>query len=105
MIRLLELKDISVLHERAENLQGKKAYDGKFEVVISQAAFKLPELLILGAPLLAENGILLAMKSANIGGELEAAKPDAAGLRLAASHNINLPLTGDERRILIYKKT
>lgn len=107
VIRTLGLQGITVLHDRAENLPGQATCRGNFGVVVSQAAFKLPQLLALSAPLLAGDGILLAMKSIHIDAELKEGKAaaTAAGLYLAASHNLTLPVTGDARRILIYKKT
>ncbi len=107
VIRTLELPGITVLHDRAENLPGQTACAGQFDVVVSQAAFKLPQLLVFGAPLLAADGVLLAMKSDHIEAELQEgeAAATAAGLCLAASHKLTLPLTGEARRILIYKKT
>ena len=106
VVRKLQLKDITVLHDRAENLLGDEACRGSFDALVSQATFKLPQLLALGAPFLAGGGVLIAMKSANIGAELAAAEPAAAaaGLSLAASRKLILPLTGDRRLILIYQK-
>jgi hypothetical protein len=48
----------------------------------------------------------MAMKSADIGGELALALPSAAtaGLLLTAAHALTLPVTGDRRQILIYTK-
>ncbi len=107
VVRKLQLKDITVLHDRAEKLLENTACRGSFDAVVSQAAFKLPQLLALGAPFLAGGGVLIAMKSVNIGAEMAAAEPAAAaaGLSLSASHDLILPITGDPRLILIYKKT
>lgn len=106
LIRTLKLTEITVIHGRAENLKTNESYLNNFDVVISKAAFKLPEFLLLGACCLAPSGILIAMKGENVREEVDAARPAAAasGLYLSGSHRVTLPITGDRRRILIYKK-
>src|SRR3972149_3208260 len=106
LIRTLQLPKITVIHGRAENLQTNGAYRNTFDVVISKAVFKLPEFLLLGACFLAPSGILIAMKGEKVREEIDAANPAAAasGLYLSGSHSVTLPVTGDRRRILIYKK-
>jgi 16S rRNA (guanine527-N7)-methyltransferase len=107
IIRTLQLTEITVLHERAENLPGQESCRNGFDVVISKAAFKLPQFLTLGSCLLRPGGILMAMKSADIDDELAEARQAAAaaGVLLTASHALTLPVTGDRRQILIYTKT
>jgi 16S rRNA (guanine527-N7)-methyltransferase len=106
ILRTLQLTDITVIHERAENLLNKDFCQHSFDVVISKAAFKLPQFLFLGAAFLHPGGILMAMKSADIGDELAEAQPVAvtAGLLLTASPALTLPVTGERRQILIYAK-
>jgi 16S rRNA (guanine527-N7)-methyltransferase len=106
ILRTLQLAEISVIHERAENLQSQESCRNSFDTVISKAAFKLPQLLTLGAAFLRPGGILMAMKGADISGELAEAQPAAAaaGLLLTSSHSLTLPVTGDRRQILIYAK-
>lgn len=106
VIRTLGLAGITVLHDRAENLPGLPGLARSFSVVISQAAFKLPQLVAFGVPLLAGDGILVAMKSDHIDAELQEGEraATAAGLYLDASHALTLPVTGEARRILIYRK-
>jgi 16S rRNA (guanine527-N7)-methyltransferase len=106
IIRMLQLTEITVIHERAENLPGQESCRNSFDAVISKAAFKLPQFLTLGASFLCPGGILMAMKSADIGDELAEAQSAAAtaGVLLTASHAMTLPVTGDRRQILIYTK-
>lgn len=107
IIRTLQITDIKVIHDRAEKLRKQETYRDSFEMVLSRAAFKLPEFIALGAFFLAPGGTLMAMKGADIRAELEEAEPAAAasGLYLSASHDLSLPLTGERRRILIYQKS
>lgn len=106
LIRMLQLTEITVIHERAENLLNQGGCRNSFDTVISKAAFKLPQFLTLGASFLRPGGVLMAMKSADIADELAEAQPaaDNAGMLLTASHALTLPVTGDRRQILIYTK-
>jgi len=106
ILRTLQLAEITVIHERAESLQKQESCRNSFDTVISKAAFKLPQLLTLGAAFLRPGGILMAMKGADISDELAEAQPaaTAAELSLTASHALTLPVTGDRRQILIYTK-
>lgn len=106
IIRTLQLTGVTVIHKRAESLRDDGSYRGSFDVVVSKAAFKLPQLLSLGAFFLAPEGILIAMKGAEIEKEKKEAESAAAeaGLYLAAFQVATLPVAGNRRTILIYKK-
>ena len=106
IIRSLSITDTTVIHNRAENLMEDEANRGFFEVVTSRATLKLPQLLQIGAFFLSQSGTLIAMKGKKSDTELaEAADISRTlGLRYIASHDITLPITGDFRRIIIYKK-
>jgi 16S rRNA G527 N7-methylase RsmG len=75
-------------------------------LVISKAAFNLPQFLRLGAFFLAPGGTLIAMKGAEAKEEVKEAVPTAteAGLCLSSSNNLILPVTSNRCTILIYKK-
>ena len=105
-IRKLGLTDISVVNSRAEVLIHEEGYRGAFDVVISRATFKIPHLLALGEPFLSSGGTLIAMKGKNADNELEGAA-DAirkTGLELTGCHAIELPITGESRKILCFNK-
>jgi 16S rRNA (guanine527-N7)-methyltransferase len=106
VVRTLQLTGMKVIHGRAEQIKEDAVYRGAFDTVISKAAFKLPQFLRLGAFFLAPGGVLIAMKGMDIHGEIKEAEATAAvsGLHLSASQVVTLPLTGDQRRLLIYKK-
>lgn len=106
VVRTLALTDVNVLHDRVENLILQERYREKFDIIVSQAAFKLPDLIMYASPLLAREGMLVAMKSVHVEaeqaeGELVAA---ANGFVLDSSHDLALPLAGGRRLILIYKR-
>jgi 16S rRNA (guanine527-N7)-methyltransferase len=105
-IRTLQLTEMTVIHGRAEKLIKEERCGESFSVVISKAAFNLPDFLRLGAFFLAPGGLLIAMKGMDINQEMKEAEPAAAvaGLHLSSSQTLVLPLTGNQRMILIYKK-
>jgi 16S rRNA (guanine527-N7)-methyltransferase len=106
VIRSLDLTDAVVIHNRAEFLMEDETCRGFFQIVTSRATFKLPEFLRMGAFFLAPKGSLIAMKGKISDQELtEAAEMShSLGLEYIESHDLTLPITGDFRRIIIYKK-
>lgn len=107
VIRVVPLTGVTVIHSSAEHLQATGQYRSTFGMVISKAAFKLPQFLTVGAYYLAAEGALIAMKGEEIGKELEESEPVAAalGLQLSASHTVTLPGIGDRHSLLLFRKT
>lgn len=103
----LELRETAVVNRRAERLPADEAYRGRFDTVISRAAFKLPEFIRLGSGFLVPGGLLIAMKGPGFEPELEAAMTllRDGGVNLSGTREILLPFTGDFRKILIFQKT
>jgi 16S rRNA (guanine527-N7)-methyltransferase len=62
IVRTLALDGVQVIQERVETLTAGKTLSGRFDAVISRAAFKLPELLRMAAFFLKPGGQLIAMK-------------------------------------------
>ncbi|MBN1664537.1 MAG: 16S rRNA (guanine(527)-N(7))-methyltransferase RsmG [Deltaproteobacteria bacterium] len=104
--RCLKLDGIHVVNSRVEELVKNHHYLNTFDGVISRAAFKLPELLSMSAPFLTGGGTLIAMKGKDIAHELtesrEAAK--TSGMIFSGLHDLKLPVTKDNRKIVIYKR-
>ena len=107
VIRKLGLKDISVVNSRAESLTLDKTYRGSFDIVISRAAFKIPYFLTVGAHFLSDGGTLIAMKGKHVDDELTqgADAIKKTGLALTGSHEIELPITGESRKLLCFTKS
>ena len=104
VIRRLGLREICVLNCRLEELL-KKDIKPSFDVIVSRATLKLPELLRGGLPLLKQGGVLAAMKGPGL--EEEAAALESLNntfFRIVGSHPFSLPLTGDHRHILLVDK-
>jgi 16S rRNA (guanine527-N7)-methyltransferase len=106
IVRLLNLKDTMVLHERVENLVIDDKWNSFFDILISRAAFKLPEMLPWGAILLAPSGKLIALKSRDIDQEFsEAAKAAGQyGFSQFLHHDINEKWSDITRKIIVGKK-
>jgi 16S rRNA (guanine527-N7)-methyltransferase len=107
VIRILNLKDTTVILKRAENLIDDKNYRGRFEVVTSRATFKLSSFLQIGTHFLSPGGVLIAMKGQNSDDEITEASKIChdLGFNYVKSYDINLPVRGEFRRIVIYEKT
>ena len=101
LIRQLSLSHTAVIHARVESAMTDNAYRHVFDVVISRAAFKLPELIKMGLFFLSPGGLLIAMKGPR--GEEENQTPRDLGLRRIACHNISLPFNGGQRKIVIFQ--
>ncbi|MBU4120181.1 MAG: 16S rRNA (guanine(527)-N(7))-methyltransferase RsmG [Proteobacteria bacterium] len=106
LVRTLRLDQVTVVRERIEALIGEKACAGRFDTVLSRAAFKLPELVRMASFFLAPGGLLIAMKGPDPREELEAAERvlTAAGMAYAASRDVSLPGINLSRKIIIYRR-
>ncbi len=106
VIRKLGLADITVLNKRVQDVMESRIQLGAFDTVISRAAFKIPELVHIAGHFLADNGTLLIMKGMDIDIEITEADMPAqcAGLVYTSCHELVLPLTGNLRKIVIYRK-
>lgn len=107
IIRNLRLLDTTVIHKRAEDLMAGDAYRNYFDIVISRATLKLSELLRMGAFFLKPEGIVIAMKGRNMAIEWNegANMADLSGLTFLFCRDILLPVKGDLRKIVLFKKT
>jgi 16S rRNA (guanine527-N7)-methyltransferase len=106
IIRILNLQNAFTLHDRTENILRTDDWRDKFDVVISRAALKLPDLLTVSDYFLAPEGLLIALKGQDIEAELEAARTDRNQLNKSQviQYDINLPLLGPPRKIIIAAK-
>ncbi len=101
LIRKLDLKDVAVLNCRLEELV-KKYPKPSFDLIISRAALKLPDLIAKGLTLLKTGGILAAMKGPGIEEEIAALESlKTTPFRIVGNYPLALPLTGDRRNIFL----
>jgi 16S rRNA (guanine527-N7)-methyltransferase len=71
VIRTLKLDNIEALHIRAEELAIQPSYINRFDVIISRALSSLDFFVRLALPLLADGGVIIALK-----GEVDKAELD-----------------------------
>ncbi|MHB8138652.1 MAG: 16S rRNA (guanine(527)-N(7))-methyltransferase RsmG [Smithellaceae bacterium] len=107
IVRLLKLENTFIIHDRTENVIRMDMWQGKFDIVISRAAFKLPDLLPLGTHFLAPDGLLIALKGQDVAPEVEAAetKENQSKIYKVFQYDISIPCLGQPRKIIIAKKT
>jgi 16S rRNA (guanine527-N7)-methyltransferase len=106
VIGRLQLEQMTVIHERVEACLMNKGYRGAFDVVVSRAAVKPEELLWLADFFLTRPGRLIVMKGGGQTDDMASADGTArlAGLVCSACHELLLPVTGDQRKLLIYQR-
>jgi len=105
VIRTLNLQNIEAIHARIEELH--KTHRGRFSVITSRAFTRLDRFISLAAPLLAENGVLIAMKGYGAEGEIAAGDEveNAGGFSVTSVHRYSLPLGMGERVLTFIKQS
>ena len=103
IIKILELKDINVINERAEIYS--KITREKYDIVTSRAVAPLKHLLEYSIPLVKVNGNYIAMKS-NIKEELIGIETYETKLNIVKEKilTFNLPIEESVRTLIMYKK-
>jgi 16S rRNA (guanine527-N7)-methyltransferase len=106
IVRTLNLSSALFLHDRVENLLVENKWKGFFDIVISRAAFKLPEFLPYAAFFLAKGGKFIALKGFDIDEELSQSNKlaETFGFSKLFQHDINIIFLGNPRKIIIGEK-
>jgi 16S rRNA (guanine527-N7)-methyltransferase len=106
VIRSLGLGGVQVIRERVEEMTAGGDLAGRFDMVISRAAFKLPDLIRTASFFLKPGGQLIAMKGPDPHEELEEAKriSEAAGMAFKACRTVRLPGVDSSRMLIIYNR-
>ena len=106
MVETLGLKDIDVVHGRAEELAHHKKYRAAFDLVTARAVSSLSNLLEYCAPYCRVGGFILLPKKGDLSSELEQGKRTAAlvGATFEADLAVDLPGLDDGRRILVWRQ-
>jgi 16S rRNA (guanine527-N7)-methyltransferase len=106
LVSRLRLTGVTMAQTHLTHSLARK-WEPKVDAVISRAAFLLPRLLELAAPLLAPGGVLLALKGVNLPGlELETAGSACLllGLQPLENHIYHLPISGEPRLLVMCRK-
>ena len=105
-IRHLSLQNVTVIHSRVEDVVDQALHESFFDVVISRATFKLPQLIDVSSYFLKKGGVLVAMKGEIPDDEwtLSEQVSENKGLFRVGCHDVPEPFTNTPRKILIYNK-
>lgn len=104
VIRTLNLQNIEAIHARIEELH--KTQRNSFSVITSRAFTRLDRFISLAAPLLAENGVLIAMKGEQADSEIAASDEivQACGFKITSIQRYSLPDNMGERVLTFIKQ-
>lgn len=107
VIDSLELKNVEIIHGRAEDFAQDKLYRESYNYAVSRAVAPLNILLEYLVPYVKVNGKVIAMKGSNVADEIKDAK-NALNLlesKVIKEEKIELPENSGERYIIIIEKT
>lgn len=101
-VRALGLKTAEVYHGRAETLGTGE----QFDCIVSRAFSSIKTFLRISTPLLADDGIIVAMKGKDAEQELQEAGPEIkkAQLTITGERRFQLPFHGGTRTIIVFKR-
>lgn len=106
VINKLKLKNIEIVHARAEDFGQNKNYREKFDIATSRAVANLSTLSEYLLPLVKVNGKCICMKASDVDEEIEEAKKaiDVLGGKISKIDKFNLPQSDIGRTIIEIKK-
>jgi 16S rRNA (guanine527-N7)-methyltransferase len=106
LIDKLQLKGITLIHGRAEDVARDQSHRERYDIATARAVAKLNVLTELCLPFVSVGGIFIAMKGPNV---LEEINEAARGVEILGSsppimHSLSLPNDNSERHVLLYSK-
>lgn len=105
IIRVLHLRNIEAVHARIEEFH--KTRSNSFTVITSRAFTRIDHFVALAAPLLAEDGVLIAMKGEQAEQEISASDVGllAGGFSVVSVQRYTLPENMGERVLTFLKQS
>lgn len=105
VIRSLKLQDFTPLHARLEDLSSNNALP-LFDTIVTRAFAPLKDILELAEPVLAKNGIVVAMKGADGLEELAGSEQflQEAGFQCQKTIKMQLPRSKAKRTLLFFSR-
>ncbi|MCZ2491224.1 ribosomal RNA small subunit methyltransferase G [Dellaglioa algida] len=103
----LDITGVAFFHNRAEEFAGKKSlYREQYDIVTARAVARLSVLSELCLPLVKLNGQFIALKAQKMDEELADAEYaiKLLGGQVKVNHEFNLPISNDERHLLVVDK-
>lgn len=106
VIAQLELKDISTVHGRAEELGRKKGYRESFDIAVSRAVASLNTLCEYCIPFVKVGGYFIAMKGPEVDEEIKASEKaiEKLGGEFVERIDIKLPFSDIVHNLILIKK-
>ena len=106
VVKKLKLKNIEIIHARAEELGQNKKYREKFDIATSRAVANLSTLSEYLIPLVKIDGKVISMKAGEAQNEINEARKaiKILGGTIEKIEEFNLPQTDIERTIIVIEK-
>lgn len=106
LIEELGVKNVSIVHARAEDLGHNKDYREKYDLATARAVANLSTLVEYCGPLIHKNGRFIPLKSAEIDEEIEASKKalNEIGLKTKEILKYELPDNMGSRSLIVFDK-
>lgn len=106
VVQSLELDNVLVLHERAEDLARLPHHRGEYQYAVSRAVANLSTLLEYCVPLVQVGGTVVAYKAKEVSAEIEAANHAMEMLHVELNHieHFTITETESERNLVFFTK-
>ncbi|SRR5690606_22397913 len=106
LVQALQLKNVTLYHDRAETFAKRQQHREKYDVVTARAVARMSVLSELCLPLVKNSGYFVAMKASSAKEELTTAKKaiKTMGGKLEKVHSFTLPYEESERNIIMIRK-
>lgn len=106
VIQNCNLKNVEIIHSRAEDLGKSEDYREKFDYCVSRAVANMSTLLEYCIPFIKVDGKFISYKSGKVDEELEQSKNAQNELKckLVLTENFELPDTDIQRKFIVFKK-
>lgn len=106
LIDKLGLKDVELVHGRAEDVGQNKLYREKFDLVTARAVARMSVLSEYCLPLVKKGGYFVALKGPKAEDELDDSKKalEVLGGKLIKEEELTLPESEEERTLVLIQK-
>src|SRR2546429_7358912 len=106
MVETLQLRNVELIHGRAEELAHKRAHRATFDIVTARAVSALSTLLEYCAPYCRVGGVIVLPKKGDLTEELQQAERATVhvGTKFKADIPVDLPGLANGRRLLVWEQ-
>ena len=106
LVTQLDLKNVALVHERAEDVGQNKQYREQFDIVTARAVANMAVLSEYCLPLVKKNGNFIALKGPKAEDELNSSQKalKTLGGKTTAVKELQLPHSSEDRTLILVKK-